>query len=148
MGSVLSFNRRIQAVDIDKIIEESIDYTKDELAVLNRSDLLQGYLSTGDKIVPVYRSLPYALEKASQNPLAGIGTPDLRLTGSFYAGIQVVVNFGQNSITTNSTDEKSEMLQNKYTPLIFGTTKQSKSLYALQTLKPVLFDNVKRAIGI
>lgn len=148
MGTIASFTRRVQAVDIHEIIETSVEETKDEIAVLNRSDLLQGLKADGTKIgdTDPYRFPLYAQEKNEQNSLPGLGNPDLKLTGAFYAGINVTVNRGQNSFTIDSDDQKSGMLQKKYGNLIFGLTQASKSLYALETLKPILLEKVRGAI--
>lgn len=148
MGTIAGLNKKLHTVDFDSLITDSIEYTKDEIAVLNRSQLLQGYMSTGEQISPQYASPIYALEKSAMNPLPGFLTPDLRLTGSFYQGIGVVVNAKENTFTVSSSDIKAPRLELKYSSAIYGLTKQNKSFYALETLKPVFFEKLHSATGL
>lgn len=148
MGSIRALTSKVQGVDLHALVELSIEATKDEIVILNRSDLVQGLRADGAKIgdTDPYRFQLYAEEKYGQNPIPGLGNPDLKLTGAFYQGIYVTINHGQNSFTLDSLDQKSPMLQKKYGKLIFGLTKGSKSLYALYTLKPVLFEKINEAL--
>lgn len=138
MSTIASFNRRIQAVDIELIIQQSIEQTKDVAAQLNRDDLSVGLLATSNPITPRY-SPAYAKKK-------GKLTPDLYSTGDFYKGIFAKVN--AKTIDFGSTDIKAASLEARYTKFIYGLTANAKSAYALGTLRPVLNQNLRAAIGI
>lgn len=138
MSTIADFNRRIQAVDIEVVIQASIEQTKEAAAQLNRDDLSVGLLATSNPIVPRY-SPGYAHKK-------GFTTPDLYVTGGFYRGIYAKV--GQKTIDFGSTDSKAGSLEAKYGKFIYGITQSSKSAYALGTLRPALNQNLRTAIGI
>lgn len=148
MGTIASLNRRIQSVNFKEVVVISMEQTKDEMVKLNQDDLSVSLLSTSNPITPRYRSGAYAKTKFALNPAAGLGSPDLKVTGAFYRGIYVTVDLASYSYTMGSNDEKATSLQLKYTPKIFGLTYDSKSIYALQTLRPVLNANLRTAIGI
>jgi len=138
MGTIASLNRRIQAVDINQIIRESIDETSENAAQFNRDDLSVGLLSTSNPITPSY-SHGYARKK-------GFTTPDLYVTGGFYRGIFAKVR--GNMIEFDSIDEKAKSLEARYGKFIYGLTQDAKSAYALQILRPILNRNLCYAIGI
>lgn len=139
MGTTIAgFNRRLQAVDIEAVIHQSIDETSEEAAKGNRDDLSVGLLATSNPITPKY-SPAYARKK-------GFTTPDLYVTGGFYRGIFAKV--GPKTIDFGSTDEKAALLESKYGKFIFGLSQDAKSAYALGALRPVLNQNLRDAIGI
>lgn len=148
MSTIRNFNNRIQSVNFKEVVALSMNQTKDEMVKFNQDDLSVSLLSTSTPITPRYKSGAYAKNKFALNPSAGLGSPDLKLTGSFYRGIYVTVDLASYSFTLNSTDSKSTQLELRYTPKIFGLTYDSKSIYALQTLRPVLNANLRIAIGI
>lgn len=138
MGTIVNFNKLVQAIDIDAIIHQSIDETKDRAAQFNRDDLSVGLLATSNPITPAY-SAQYANKK-------GFTTPNLYDKGPFYAGI--FANVGQSTIDFGSTDIKAASLEARYTKFIYGLTQDSKSAYSLGTLRPILNKNLKTAIGL
>lgn len=104
-----------------------IEDHEDVLTGYNKKQLIIGQTREQKKIDPIYASLFYALEKNKQNPLAGMYTPDLNLTGAFYGGFFVSIT-GM-SFEISSSDDKTGELTNKYGPMIFGLSDVSLGSY-------------------
>lgn len=83
---------------------------KEELADLNVSQMDEGLLSTGSKIVPDYHP-NYAAFK-------GFKTPNLKDTGDFHSG--VFVERKGDRLLFDSKDDKTNKLESKYSSDIFG----------------------------
>lgn len=143
MSTLRALSNRFQAAvaAYDGTLQEAIEETKDVAVAFNRQQLYSGIKSTGDKITPHYANLKYAAKKYGLNATPGFTNPDLYVTGAFYLGIGVVVN--QKSLTFDSTDSKAPKLELEYTPQIYGLTKENKSAYSLESVKPVLFAKIK-----
>ena len=97
-----------------KIIAES----EETILELNKGSLFQGLDAKGQKIKPKYSRVRYARAKNQSNPLPGIGTPDLKLTGGFYSNFYLTAKNGVFDIF--SSDEKTDKLKSKYGEDIFG----------------------------
>ena len=82
--TIVSLAEKFNSLNTDKIINESLNETKDEFKSINKEQLRAGKTNTGKNIAPKYRSKKYALAKNQMNPLPGLGNPDLHLTGAFY----------------------------------------------------------------
>lgn len=133
MGTISRLIRNVEAITIKEVVEDSIDQTKQALVRLQRLQMLMGEKSTGKKIGK-YRSIPYALKKYAQNPLAGFKIVDLRLHGDFHAGIFADVR--ETSVVFGSTDSKAAKLVEDYGKDIFGLNKNHKTEYVKQYLTP------------
>jgi hypothetical protein len=136
---------RINNLDTNKVIVDSLEATKDSIADFNAEQLHHGLRSDGEEIGPDYASDAYAAMKNRMNPLPGAGVPDLYATGSFVQNIKVDV--GSDKITTESSDDKSPMLQKKYKK-IFGLSKPYKREYLNESLRPTFKKNMEKATGL
>lgn len=116
--------------DLDKLVLESAMELKSSLADLNVKQMEDGVGYDDKPIRPEYQSKKYAKSKKSIGSKAPLGTPDLKLTGSFHSGVEAV-NKGK-AIVMWSTDEKTAKLDAKY-PKALGINKKSK-----EELKPDL----------
>jgi hypothetical protein len=78
---------------INKGIREILNKNKTFLKDLNTSQLIDGLDETGAKIgdSEPYRSNVYATYKNDLNPLAGIGNPDLNVTGDYWESITAII---------------------------------------------------------
>lgn len=144
MATLLQLYNRIQRVKEDEVIEETMDQSSPVITEKQREQMLTGVNSEGKKIGK-YRSPAYARKKNAMNPLPGLGVPDLRLTGQFYKGIYTEIR--GDKIITDSTDEKTQDLADKYGENIFGLNKDKKA-EAVEKIKPVLVQNMKNAMGL
>lgn len=107
-----AYTRKVAGVQriIDKEMTTVLRANKTFLAELNTEQLAQGIDETGQQIgarLP-YRSPTYARYKNMLNPLAGIGNPDLRLTGAYWDSITATVQ--NKTIQMLALDSKADDL--------------------------------------
>lgn len=136
---------KVKKFDTQKAIDNAFESTVDELADQNKKQLFEGYDKTGEKIKRKYRSNKYARVKNEMNPLPGLGTPDLKVTGSFYRGIRV--DYSGGTLRTKSTDEKGDDLEAKYDN-IYGLGGEFKKDFVNDSLRPALNSGITSAIGL
>jgi hypothetical protein len=145
MQTIKTLYQKLEALDTDQVIVNSLEQTKEEIANLNVEQMNKGFNSKGEKI-GAYRNELYAEEKHRMNPLPGFGVPDLRLTGAFYGGTTVKVS-GQ-TLMIDSSDSKSIELQEKYGKEIFGLSGVYKREYLNESLGPVFRKSITSIIGL
>lgn len=136
---------KFKSLDTDKIIMDSFNDTHKSFEDRQRDQLSKGYTNDGKKISPKYRSRKYAHAKNEMNPIPGLGTPDLRLTGAFYAGIDM--DTGKNSLDIISKDEKGPELEHKYKN-IFGLGGVHKSQYLKESFGPKMRGKISKFTGL
>ena len=118
-----------QALKIIAEIQDTIlDYNRE-------GQLYKGLDATGQKISPKYSRERYKRAKNRVNPLPGIGTPDLKLTGKFYSDFFLTAKNGV--IDIFSSDEKADKLEAKYGD-IFGLTTDNEGKMNEQILERLL----------
>lgn len=145
MLTISSLSEKFKALNTDKVIDESLNETKDEFKAINKQQLKAGKTNTGENVAPKYRSRKYASAKNQMNPLPGLGNPDLFLTGAFYEGIDVEV--GKDVFDIISKDEKGPELENKYKD-IFGLGNNFKKKYLDEDLGPTVQKKISNFIGL
>lgn len=145
MLTIAALTQKFKALNTGNIIHESFIETKEAFEQLNKEQLRAGKTNTGDEIAPRYRSNKYAIAKNEINPLPGLGTPDLRLTGAFYAGIDAEP--GKDVIDIISKDEKGPALENKYSG-IFGLGTTFKKQYLEDELAPAVQEKINLVTGL
>ena len=131
-----TLQRNVERV-VDNFTELVLDSAmahSDVIADLNVQQLEEGKRIDGNSIIPEYQSDVYAKAKKSIGAKPPIGTPDLKLTGSFHSGIYA--DKRGSYIYTYSSDEKADRLNAKYRK-IFGLTFDSKIYF-----KPILLDEL------
>jgi hypothetical protein len=143
MSTISQLIRNVQAINVSDVIQESIDDTKQALVRLQKLQMLFGERSDGKKIGK-YRSIPYAVRKQAQNPLAGFKQVDLRLHGDFHGGLFADVR--DDKVVFDSLDSKTEILVEKYGEKIFGLNKKNAVEYSQNHLAPVAVNNFKKQI--
>ena len=144
MGTILSLLKKFQQLDTAVVATESIDETREVIKQKQRDQLLQGLKADGTKIGK-YRNSFYAEKKHAQNPLAGFGNVDLKLTGDLYS--ELFVDVRSSSFVIDSADEKTGELVKKYGDP-FGLTSDSKVEYINESLQKVFVDNIKKIVSL
>ena len=155
MLTISSLSEKFNTINTDKIIDESLNETKDEFKAINKQQLKSGKTRTGEEIKSTtnpntgrknyYKSKKYALAKNQMNALPGLGNPDLYLTGAFYEGIDVEV--GKDVFDIISKDEKGPELENKYSD-IFGLGNNFKKKYLDEDLGPTVKKKISNFVGL
>ena len=124
MTTIKQLKEKLNRIDPLKLAEAVLKRHEADLADLNREQLLDGNLNTGDGIIPTYAWEWFANEKHSMNSRPGYGTPDLYLTGAFHRSITAKVS--GDTIIFDASDDKKADLEGQYSNDIFGLTPQSK----------------------
>lgn len=120
---------------------------QDIITNLNTEGQLKlGIDSKGQKLKPKYSRVRYARAKNSVNPLPGLGTPDLKLTGSFYSNFYLTAK--NKEFELFSSDDKADKLQAKYGKDIFGLTVENNKIVNYEILLPRLLEWVLNQIKI
>ena len=145
MSTIASLHRKFQRLNTDELIEDAFKEVAPELTEQNRQQMTAGQTKAGGKIGPSYRSNKYARVKNSFNPLPGLGTPDLRFSGSFYRGLRTDVSNG--IVRIESSDTKSAALESKYL-LIFGLGGSFKRSFLQNNLGPAVRQKITNFIGL
>jgi hypothetical protein len=146
MTTLVSMINRFKQIDTSAIAITSIVETKEAIANLNAEQMFSGLRSDGSEILPSYTDYTIELKKAKGQPADRV---TLRDTGSFYENIKVEV-IGD-KININSTDEKAEKLNKKYSKAkgkIFGLSDRYKREYLNESLRKVFKKKIENATGL
>lgn len=147
MATLSDISSKLRNLNLDKILDASIDETKDSIVSENKSQLLIGKAVDGT-ILGTYTK-EYAKRKSKkQGSLAPYGVYDFFLTGSFqkdmYASVKPEV------VEVGSIDLKEQWLE-KYANganRVFGLQGENLKRYAQDKLKPVLQTKLRTALNL
>lgn len=117
-----------------------------QLARIQRLQMLMGEAADGKKIGK-YKSVPYALRKQQQNPLAGFMNVDLRLTGYLHG--ETVIDVRANSVVFENADSKADKVFEKFggEERILGLNEKNASEFSKQHLAPEALKRIKQKIN-
>lgn len=111
-----------QALDTTEVVRVAMEQVAPELLEAQRQQMLRGFNSTGGRIGK-YRNPRYAQMKFLQNPLAGLGFVDLRLTGVFQG--EAFVEIKTDRTVFGTKDPKVDKILGKYGSATFGLSPTS-----------------------
>jgi hypothetical protein len=137
--------QKFKTLDTDKAINDGFTDTLPDFEDANRKQMKAGKTMDGSPISPRYRNNSYARLKQAMNPLPGLGTPDLFLTGEFSR--QLDAEISGNTIDIISKDDKSPELEEKY-PDIFGIGTNYKQDYQDTHLAPAVIGKISKFVGL
>lgn len=123
MNALQLMRLRLETLPIADLLYEATVEAQPVIEDMNADQLLQGKRADDTEITPKYRNPLYAQAKQYMNSKPKPGTPDLKNTGAFHAGIRAQVT--REDIELMATEEKSEMLQAKYGDAIIGLSPAS-----------------------
>lgn len=147
MGTINNLYKRFAALDFELIKQQSLIETAPQvIPEMTEQQQRLGQRSDGEMIGYLHDPV-YAMGKTESGGQAPPGEVDLRLTGSFQAGLRTVVT--SVSLKTYSLDVKAAKLESTgkggYGPLIYGANKENLSKYAKENLLPDLMHKLKSA---
>lgn len=145
--ATITFGELKRKVAAFKVMEEAkgvLAENTDAIVALNREQMFYGQHGQGGQIGR-YKDVRYAEEKYEQNPAAGFGQVDLRLTGSFYEKMYARLNGA--ALEISSTDSKTDKLATKYGNAIFKLTVPSKNTLRKDILQPGLVHRFAEKTG-
>lgn len=127
MASLFELRKRFENLNIDQLAKEAIKETREQLIDIQKDQLLHGERKDGSKIGR-YKNSSYAAKKFSNNPLAGSGNVDLKLTGEYHEELFVDVREQTLVIDSAADPDKVASIIEKYgDPL--GLNEQSLDEY-------------------
>jgi hypothetical protein len=143
MATILEMLKRLEVINMMEVAAEAIESTKEDLKEWQKEQLFAGYINDGKtKITPPYKASTRRTKARKGQPYDRV---TLRDTGAFYEGIFIDVR--NSTFVTDSTDEKSSILQDKYGSKIFGIGGVFKVGY-IQELRPALMDNLRKRLKL
>ena len=141
MVTINTLKKRLEAVNVDEVVHQTLEVTKDFTADLQVEQQLSGISADGTPMPDYSRTSVEVFGKPA-------GPIRLRETGAFQSAVFVRVN--ADTRTFYSTDNKTEMLERRY-------GKQNKEIFGLsekfasedrQHIEPVFLRNMKKATGL
>ena len=110
-----------------------IQVHKEQILDLNREQQLynKGIDSDGDKLEP-YASFTIQIKQLLKQPY---DRTTLKSSGAFHKGFSYHFDKNTYTLTIFSTDKKTTLLTQKYTPKIFGLTEDNKQYLEIQIIK-------------
>lgn len=132
--------KRLQTLPMEGIVERAVDRQDNTIIDLNIEQLSAGIRADGSKIDPPYRPRTLII-KAKKGQRTDVVT--LQDTKDFVHAIRIR-NFTRQK-ELYSQDEKSEDLQNKYKPEIFGLTNKNLSIIRRNML-PLMRKDVRNLV--
>lgn len=135
--------RKYEALDTDKISEESINATSEDLTRENAAQMYAGLNKQGAAI-GTYKNSYYADKKHQMNPAPGYGVPDLKKSGALYRGLYAEAQSGK--IDIDSTVPYAKFNEKRYGKEIYGLGGVFKANYIDNHLQPVFIAEIKKAL--
>lgn len=139
MGTILNLLKKVEAIDTDRICIDAITEVIDVIPVKNRERMNEGIRADGT-VMPNYSYISQKVYGYPNEPIK------LKATGAFQGAIKTIIS--GSTITTDSTDYKSEMLQNRYGKEIFGLDKTTKQEFVSESLRPAFKNKMESSIGL
>ena len=136
MVTVAALLAKYERLNVEEQAVKAVTETTPTIEDLNRERMLSGVRADGS-IMPDYSPISVSVYGYPPGPIR------LKATGDFQRAIKAKVE-GAN-IITDSSDEKSIMLQKRYGNEIFGLDKEAKKEY-IAILQPVFVGNIKKAL--
>jgi len=111
----------LRRVSIEDVIKKATQQHVDDFVEANKEQLQEGENSDGQQITPFYTPFTVEMKEIKGQPSDRVTLKD---TGDFYSGFYGDVS--NTGTTLSSHDDKTDDLEGKYGPRIFGLTVASK----------------------
>ena len=145
MATIRAFNERVQALSEDIFMEV---FMESNAHVIEKNlDQLQEGKDKNERNLKQYSQQDYAEWKNQLNPKAGLGNPDLKVTGDFWQGF-VLTQTGGTKYEIKSTDSKAGKLSAKYGEDIYGLADPKRDEFVSETYRPKLTAKVKEILKL
>jgi hypothetical protein len=146
MATIKAFNDRLQAFDTEKVLMD-VFMEANAIVIEKNLDQLQEGKDKNGNTFKKYSMQDYAEYKHELNPKAGMGNPDLKLTGNFWQGF-VLNKEGATGYKIKSTDSKAGDLESKYGEDIYGLSDPKRDEFVSETYRPKLAAKVKELLQL
>ena len=148
---------KIQAVDINKITQETFEGTEEEIRQYNLGQLIDGKTNKGVDITPSYLDDPYFKTKEQAQAYSDWkdrisprskrrkGTPNLFINGFYHRSIKVAIQ--GDKIIYNSSFSEAPDIENTFKN-IYGLNPDSRKKFISFVLRPVFNHLIQAATGL
>ena len=125
---------------------ESLIDDKEAVIALNQDQLFKGKDKDGNAITPKYASPYYAKKKEGLNASPGLGTPDLYVTGNYYANFNL--RYEQGALVTDAPDVPyAKYIEERYdAEKIYGLSEEHKGNVITDILNPEMPSRIEKQI--
>jgi hypothetical protein len=144
MATITSYAKKFHTLNIEAELPKIIEQVAPEMIAYNQQQMYRSSIDSLGNPLGMYKSAPYALRKYEQNPLPGLGRPDLNLTGTLYRGMYLKVT--GRSFYLGSYDAKEGKVEKKYGKDIWGLTRESKTKLAKNDVRPLLMGYIRNVL--
>lgn len=145
MPEIQDIVNNLKSLNVDRIVLDAIERTKDDMIALNIEQLSAGH-DSNKKRLRRYRSKTYAENKNRQNPAPGLYNPDLILTGAFVASLSL--NIAGDGFEFSGSDSKSPELLEKYGDDVLGLSDPQQEYYNEEIFFPEMAGDIEAATGL
>lgn len=143
MGTILAILKRIEALNADEIVTETMQESAPAMEEKNREQLYEGEKADNTEITPSYTPYTVAVKQMKGQPTDRV---TLRDTGSFYQGLYVTIQ--GDKVVTDSLDSKTQKLEDKYGTAIFGLNDKYGFEVMQETIRPTFRAKMETATGL
>lgn len=149
---------KLQALDTDKIAQETIEGTEEEIRQYNLQQLIDGKTNTGDDISPTYLEDPFFKTKEQAQAYSDWkdrisprskrrpGVPNLFINGYYHSTRQVIIQ-GDKIIYRSAYGEIFTDIEEKFKNLN-GLNPESRAKYIPFVLRPAFNHLIEQATGL
>jgi hypothetical protein len=150
----------IENLNIKQVAADSLEENKDLFLDLNREQLMEGKLSTGNDISPTYLEDPFFKtreaaqkysdwkDKITPNPKRKKGVPNLFITGPFHNSLEMEVMKDKGEYEINSTYKDAESIMDTFTTDILGLNDEKMEELIEKKLGETFYDKLHEETGL
>ena len=158
MNTVANLLRKFQTLNPDAVSERAVAQTKDQLLTINKRQLFDGKLRTGQDLSPTYLEDPYFKtpaaaqrysdwkDRITPNPKRKKGVANLFIDGTYHGSIEITVD--GDIIHYGSTFAHADAIEAEFTENIYGVGGEYKSEYLDGSLRPAFKGLMEAATGL
>jgi hypothetical protein len=158
MPDALEVLENLEALDITVAASAALSDHTYQFVALNREQLMEGKLSTGQDITPSYFDDPYfktpeAAKKYSDwkdsitpNQKRKKGTPNLYIIGTYHGSIGMEVKDGEYELKSEYKDAAS--IERKFSNNIYGLDEENAEKLIEGGLEDSFYDKAKQITGL
>lgn len=136
-GTIKDLLNRVEKLDLKKEVPEIVKATSGTLISLNQKQLFNQGVNADGEVIGTYSFLTEVISKGRKKQGTHYTLYD---KGGFFKGFKITVDTSK--ITFDSTDYKTQLLEDRLGNTIFGLTKESKFTY----VRGVFSSGIKRYI--
>ena len=140
--TIADFRRRWDKIDLIPLTADAMGEQSADVTSLNKEQMNEGILRTGNSITPDYRPLTVYYKKEQNKEYRFV---TLRDTGEFQS--KMFLSIKGDTFNIDSSDSKTNELTAKYSDNIFGLTSENKRIAWNELIRPLVVKAIKNMTG-